>query len=85
MESAIDPMVGGCDPRHQIEVHAALALSLVYTEGNSETHDYIGRFVSDTSTLCQYLLDLRPLSRGWAFASGICLRAVRLRSFPRTR
>ena len=51
MESAIDPMVGGCDPRHQIEVHAALALSLVYTEGNSETHDYIGRFVSDTSTL----------------------------------
>jgi tetratricopeptide (TPR) repeat protein len=36
MERAIDRMVGGCDPRHQMEVHAALALSLMYTEGNSE-------------------------------------------------
>jgi predicted ATPase/DNA-binding winged helix-turn-helix (wHTH) protein len=36
MERAIDRMVGGCDSRHRMEVHAALAFSLMYTEGNSE-------------------------------------------------
>lgn len=36
MERAIDRMAGGCDPRRQMEVHAALAFSLMYTEGNSE-------------------------------------------------
>jgi predicted ATPase len=36
MERAIDRMTPGCDPRHQMRIHAALALSLMYTEGNSE-------------------------------------------------
>lgn len=36
MERAIDRMAGGCDPRHQMEIHASLAFSLMYTEGNSE-------------------------------------------------
>jgi predicted ATPase/DNA-binding winged helix-turn-helix (wHTH) protein len=36
MEKAIDRMTPDCDPRHQMEIQAALALSLMYTEGNSE-------------------------------------------------
>jgi predicted ATPase/DNA-binding winged helix-turn-helix (wHTH) protein len=36
MERAIDRMTPGCDHRHQVKIHAALALSLMYTEGNSE-------------------------------------------------
>jgi predicted ATPase/DNA-binding winged helix-turn-helix (wHTH) protein len=36
MEKAIDRMTPGCDPRHQMKIQAALALSLMYTEGNSE-------------------------------------------------
>jgi predicted ATPase/DNA-binding winged helix-turn-helix (wHTH) protein len=36
MEKAIDRMTPDCDPRHQMKIHAALALSLMYTEGNSE-------------------------------------------------
>jgi predicted ATPase/DNA-binding winged helix-turn-helix (wHTH) protein len=36
LERAIDRMAAGCDPRDQMEVHAALAFSLMYTEGNSE-------------------------------------------------
>jgi predicted ATPase/DNA-binding winged helix-turn-helix (wHTH) protein len=36
MEKAIDRMTPDCDPRHQMKVQAALALSLMYTEGNSE-------------------------------------------------
>ena len=36
MEKAIDRMTADCDPRHQMKIHAALALSLMYTEGNSE-------------------------------------------------
>src|SRR6266705_2344069 len=36
MEKAIDRMTPDCDPRHQIKIQAALALSLMYTEGNSE-------------------------------------------------
>jgi predicted ATPase/DNA-binding winged helix-turn-helix (wHTH) protein len=36
MEKAIDRMTPNCDPRHQMKIHAALALSLMYTEGNSE-------------------------------------------------
>jgi predicted ATPase/DNA-binding winged helix-turn-helix (wHTH) protein len=36
MEKAIDRMTLECDPRHQMKIHAALALSLVYTEENSE-------------------------------------------------
>jgi predicted ATPase/DNA-binding winged helix-turn-helix (wHTH) protein len=36
MERAIDRMAEGCDPRRQMEIHAALAFSLMYTEGNSE-------------------------------------------------
>jgi predicted ATPase/DNA-binding winged helix-turn-helix (wHTH) protein len=36
MEKAIDWMTPDCDPRHQMKIHAALALSLMYTEGNSE-------------------------------------------------
>src|SRR6266571_1291651 len=36
MEKAIDRMTLDCDPRHQMKIHAALALSLMYTEGNSE-------------------------------------------------
>jgi predicted ATPase/DNA-binding winged helix-turn-helix (wHTH) protein len=36
MEKAIYRMTPGCDPRHQMKIHAALALSLMYTEGNSE-------------------------------------------------
>ena len=36
MEKAIDRMTADCDHRHQMKIHAALALSLMYTEGNSE-------------------------------------------------
>ena len=36
MEKAIDRITPDCDPRHQMKIHAALALSLMYTEGNSE-------------------------------------------------
>jgi predicted ATPase/DNA-binding winged helix-turn-helix (wHTH) protein len=36
MEKAIDRMTPDCDHRHQMKVHAAFALSLMYTEGNSE-------------------------------------------------
>jgi predicted ATPase/DNA-binding winged helix-turn-helix (wHTH) protein len=36
MEKAIDRMTPDCDPRHQVKIQAALALSLMYTEGNSE-------------------------------------------------
>jgi predicted ATPase/DNA-binding winged helix-turn-helix (wHTH) protein len=36
MEKAIDRMTPDCDPRHQMKIHAALALSLMYTEGNSD-------------------------------------------------
>jgi predicted ATPase/DNA-binding winged helix-turn-helix (wHTH) protein len=36
MEMAIDRMTPDCDPRHQMKIHAALAFSLMYTEGNSE-------------------------------------------------
>jgi predicted ATPase/DNA-binding winged helix-turn-helix (wHTH) protein len=35
-EKAIDRLTGDCDPRHQMEVYASLALSLMFTEGNSE-------------------------------------------------
>jgi predicted ATPase/DNA-binding winged helix-turn-helix (wHTH) protein len=36
MEKAIDRMTPDCDPKHQMMIQAALALSLMYTEGNSE-------------------------------------------------
>ena len=36
MERAIDRMATDCDPREQMEIHASLALSLMFTEGNSE-------------------------------------------------
>jgi predicted ATPase/DNA-binding winged helix-turn-helix (wHTH) protein len=36
MEKAIDRVAPDCDPRHQTEVYASLALSLMFTEGNSE-------------------------------------------------
>jgi predicted ATPase/DNA-binding winged helix-turn-helix (wHTH) protein len=36
MEKAIDHMPPDCDRWHQVKIHAALALSLMYTEGNSE-------------------------------------------------
>jgi predicted ATPase/DNA-binding winged helix-turn-helix (wHTH) protein len=36
MERATDRMPADCDPRHQMEIHTALALSLMFTEGNSE-------------------------------------------------
>src|SRR5882724_7496941 len=36
MEKALDRMTPDSDPRHQMKVHAALAFSLMYTEGNSE-------------------------------------------------
>jgi predicted ATPase/DNA-binding winged helix-turn-helix (wHTH) protein len=36
MEKAVDRMPPDCDHRDQVRVHAALALSLMYTEGNSE-------------------------------------------------
>jgi predicted ATPase len=36
MEKAIDRMTPDCDHRHQMKIQAALALSLMYTEGNSE-------------------------------------------------
>jgi predicted ATPase/DNA-binding winged helix-turn-helix (wHTH) protein len=40
MEKAIDRMAPDCDPRHQAEVYASLALSLMFTDGNSEkVHD----------------------------------------------
>src|SRR5260221_2638226 len=36
MEKAIDRMTPDCDPLHQVKIQASLALSLMYTEGNSE-------------------------------------------------
>jgi tetratricopeptide (TPR) repeat protein len=36
MEKAIDRMPSDCDHRHQVKIRTALALSLMYTEGNSE-------------------------------------------------
>jgi predicted ATPase len=36
MERAIGRMTADCDARQQMEVHASLALSLMFTEGNSE-------------------------------------------------
>ncbi|MBC9032652.1 winged helix-turn-helix domain-containing protein [Sphingomonas sp. JC676] len=36
MERAIEQMTPDCDPQHQMEVHASLALSLMFTETNSE-------------------------------------------------
>jgi predicted ATPase/DNA-binding winged helix-turn-helix (wHTH) protein len=36
MEKAIDRMPSDCDHRHQMKIRTALALSLMYTEGNSE-------------------------------------------------
>jgi predicted ATPase/DNA-binding winged helix-turn-helix (wHTH) protein len=36
MERAIDRMIADCDPRYQMQVHAALAVSLMLTEGSSE-------------------------------------------------
>jgi predicted ATPase/DNA-binding winged helix-turn-helix (wHTH) protein len=35
MERAIDRIATDCDVRHQMEIHASLALSLMFTEGNS--------------------------------------------------
>ena len=40
MEKAIDRMAPDCDPRSQMEIHASLALSLMFTGGNSDrVHD----------------------------------------------
>jgi tetratricopeptide (TPR) repeat protein len=36
MERAIDRIAADCDPRDQMEIHASLALSLMFTAGNSE-------------------------------------------------
>ncbi|MDB5607048.1 MAG: hypothetical protein JWP25_3948 [Bradyrhizobium sp.] len=36
MEQAIDRIAADCDPRDQMEIHASLALSLMFTAGNSE-------------------------------------------------
>ena len=36
MERAIDRMTPDCDARHQMEIHTSLALSLMFTAGNSE-------------------------------------------------
>jgi predicted ATPase/DNA-binding winged helix-turn-helix (wHTH) protein len=36
MERAVDRITADCDVRHQMEIHASLALSLMFTEGNSE-------------------------------------------------
>lgn len=36
MERAIDRIAADCDPREQMEIHASLALSLMFTAGNSE-------------------------------------------------
>lgn len=36
MERAIDRITTDCDVRHQMEIYASLALSLMFTEGNSE-------------------------------------------------
>jgi predicted ATPase len=36
MERAIDRMIADCDPRHQMQIHAALALSLMFTEGSGD-------------------------------------------------
>jgi predicted ATPase/DNA-binding winged helix-turn-helix (wHTH) protein len=36
MEKAIGRMAADCDARQQMEIHASLALSLMFTEGNSE-------------------------------------------------
>jgi predicted ATPase/DNA-binding winged helix-turn-helix (wHTH) protein len=36
MEKAIERMASDCDPRLQMEVYASLALSLMFTEGNSD-------------------------------------------------
>jgi predicted ATPase len=37
MERAIDRMAADCDSRDQMEIHASLALSMMFTTGNSET------------------------------------------------
>lgn len=36
MEKAVDRMAVDCDPQDQMEIHASLALSLMFTAGNSE-------------------------------------------------
>ena len=36
MEKAVHRMAADCDPRDQMEIHASLALSLMFTAGNSE-------------------------------------------------
>src|SRR6266850_3392736 len=36
MEKAVDRMAADCDPRDQMEIHASLALSMMFTTGNSE-------------------------------------------------
>ncbi len=36
MEQAINRIAADCDPRDQVEIHASLALSLMFTVGNSE-------------------------------------------------
>jgi predicted ATPase/DNA-binding winged helix-turn-helix (wHTH) protein len=36
MERAIDRMPAECDPRDQMEIHSSLALSMMFTTGNSE-------------------------------------------------
>jgi predicted ATPase/DNA-binding winged helix-turn-helix (wHTH) protein len=36
MERAIDRMAADCDPRDQMEIYASLALSMMFTTGNSE-------------------------------------------------
>src|SRR5260370_18472627 len=37
MEKAIDRRTPGCDPRHQMKIQTALALSLTYTQGSSSS------------------------------------------------
>src|SRR5258706_2429535 len=37
MERSIERMLEDCDPHHQMEVHASFALSLMFTEANSES------------------------------------------------
>jgi len=36
MERAIDRIAAGCDSRHRMEIYASLALSMMFTTGNSE-------------------------------------------------
>ena len=36
MERAVDRIAADCDPRDQMEIHASLALSMMFTTGNSE-------------------------------------------------